>query len=352
MVIEIPKIKSNPAFFNQPEFHQKIQDKDQKYVIDLIKSWLEAKQDFEFATSGSTGTPKKVLISRQILEYSTLQTMNYLQIGTGGHSLLCIPPNFIGGQMVVIRSILNNMILHVAKPTISLSHYPVQFKLASMIPAQIESILQRDSTIFNQFEHILIGGAPMSNQIEKMLQSIHTNCKFHITYGMTETASHIALRSPGEVGYKLLGDASIKTNEIGCLMIKGSVTNKRWIETSDLVNIKDDQTFEWLGRADFIINSGGIKINPETVELKLSEKFSDKLFFVTSIPHPVFGEQLVLVIAGPPFDFPDSYLTELSKYEKPKKIFWISKFEYTTSGKLDRINLRNKLLSIFKKNEN
>lgn len=340
MVFDIPKIKSNRAFFNRAEFHQKNQDKDQKYVIDLINDWLDGKQQFEFTTSGSTGTPKKLFISRQLLAYSAQQTLHYLNIQNGGNMLLCIPPHFIGGQMVIVRAIINAMTLHVIKPMLSLSDIGIHFRLASMVPAQIESILKNDPELFNQFDNILIGGAPLSIQIEKILQSLKTKCQFHITYGMTETASHIALRNPGELNYKLIGDITMKTNESDCLMIKGTVTNNEWLVTNDIVSIKDNQTFEWLGRADFVINSGGIKINPEVVELKLSFQLKEKDYFITSLPHEIFGEQVVLVIQGAPFDLPASLFGDLSKYEKPKQVLWISKFNYTKSGKLDRIMTR------------
>ncbi|MBK6965975.1 MAG: hypothetical protein IPH20_19130 [Bacteroidales bacterium] len=38
------------------------------------------------------------------------------------------------------------------------------------------------------------------------------------------------------------------------------------VNTSDLVNITSPGSFRWLGRADHVINCGGIKLIPEVIE--------------------------------------------------------------------------------------
>ncbi len=58
-----------------------------------------------------------------------------------------------------------------------------------------------------------------------------------------------------------------------------------------------DTEFEWLGRYDSIINSGGVKLIPERIEEKLSAIIKDR-FFVAGIPDEILGEKLVLIIEG------------------------------------------------------
>ena len=55
--------------------------------------------------------------------------------------------------------------------------------------------------------------------------------------------------------------------------------------------------FQWKGRFDLVVNSGGIKLHPEAIERKLAPHIPYR-FFVVGIPDKVLGERLVLVIEG------------------------------------------------------
>jgi O-succinylbenzoic acid--CoA ligase len=100
------------------------------------------------------------------------------------------------------------------------------------------------------------------------------------------------------------------------------------------VSVIDATHFEWLGRYDNIINSGGIKLIPEQIEKKLSQ-FIPNSFFTTGLPDKKLGEKLVLIIEGNPIDLPD-FSSMLSKYEIPKEIFYLKQFIRTNSGKIKR----------------
>lgn len=99
----------------------------------------------------------------------------------------------------------------------------------------------------------------------------------------------------------------------------------------------------WLGRVDFVINSGGIKIQAEALEKKIEKYFRDqkqeKRFFIAGMPDEKLGEKVCLFIEGDEVDieFLKSNLKRLlSKYEVPKEIFISRKFYLTESGKVDR----------------
>jgi len=88
----------------------------------------------------------------------------------------------------------------------------------------------------------------------------------------------------------------------------------------------------------------GVKIHPEEVEKKLQPIILHR-FFVTSLPDDALGEKLILLVET---EFNEEQLfhlqqeikesTELNKFEKPKKIYFIEKFEETHTGKVNRIN--------------
>ena len=105
--------------------------------------------------------------------------------------------------------------------------------------------------------------------------------------------------------------------------------------TNDLINLVGERQFVLVGRIDNVINSGGIKLIPEKIEDKLSQKIHSR-FFVAGMPDIILGEKLVLVIEGEKQILDDSIFDELDKYEKPKEFFYVSKFAETDNGKVKR----------------
>jgi o-succinylbenzoate---CoA ligase len=93
--------------------------------------------------------------------------------------------------------------------------------------------------------------------------------------------------------------------------------------------------FSYLGRLDNVVNSGGIKLIPEQIEDKLSDKIESR-FFVTGIPDNDLGEKLILVIEGNKYEVNDNIFNQLSKHQKPKEIVFVSKFQETENGKILR----------------
>ncbi len=90
-----------------------------------------------------------------------------------------------------------------------------------------------------------------------------------------------------------------------------------------------------------MINTGGHKVHAETVEAQLAGQLQEP-FFITGLPHPSLGEQVVLVIEGDESERKLNFQT-LHPYEKPKKIIFVPKFTYTASGKTDRNGTLNSL---------
>jgi len=169
-----------------------------------------------------------------------------------------------------------------------------------------------------------------------------------MTYGMTETASHIAIRELSgnrrSDFYSCLPGISVDLNEKNCLKIHVPEIAEP-IRTNDLALILPDNRFRILGRADSVIISGGIKYQPEAIEKKL-EGIINRRFVVSSVPDKKLGEKLVLVIEGEPFE-PDHLQEQIKKlltaYEQPKTILFFKELPETTSGKLKRTEIKNLL---------
>ena len=294
----------------------------------------EGLTDFSFQSSGSTGTPKKITLSKDQLIQSAKTTLSYFSIKPDARFLLCIHPQFIGGAMQIVRAFVNQGQLDVLTPQRILDLDHTKYDLVSMVPLQLNKLYKDLKSHLNNFNHLLIGGAMLDPQLEEKIAAdplIIAN--IYTTYGMTETASHIAVKRLGSPIFKRIGHLKISKNNSSCLKIKGLITKNQWLQTQDIVELIDENTFKWLGRQDYVINSGGLKVHPENIEHHLNKQTNQSLM-ITFLHDEVLGQKVVLLLEGaliPTFDY-----SSLHPYEKPKKTLNIKKFIYTKNGKIDR----------------
>jgi O-succinylbenzoic acid--CoA ligase len=90
-----------------------------------------------------------------------------------------------------------------------------------------------------------------------------------------------------------------------------------------------------------MINTGGIKLFPERIEEKLSE-YIKLPFMITSEKDAELGERVVLIFENREgAEIPNYSLafSTLDKYERPKKVYTISRFPYTETGKIKRADV-------------
>ena len=109
-----------------------------------------------------------------------------------------------------------------------------------------------------------------------------------------------------------------------------------------MVDLISENSFEWLGRFDSIINSGGVKLIPELIESKISKIVSCN-FFLIGVKDSYLGEKLALVIEAVGTSiFEKSEIknflkkARLGPFEIPKEIHFVSEFEMTETGKIRR----------------
>ncbi|HEY4650829.1 MAG TPA: AMP-binding protein [Pontibacter sp.] len=330
-------------------------------TLEFCRSWLTGVQEFPIQTSGSTGTPKTITLTRQQLEDSARKTIQILNLQPGDTALVCLNTEYIAGMMMLARGFMAEMHMQVVDPIsnpMKLVPEDTPIEFASFVPMQLQKILQ-DTPEFvpqlNRMKGILLGGAPINFTLQRELQQL-TAPVYH-TYGMTETASHIALRllnGPGAAEYyNALENIALGFDNRGCLTIKGDVTNHELIVTNDLVELLTPTRFRWIGRVDNTINSGGVKVQSEMVEVAVAEALSDldpmPRFFVASQPDELLGERIVLILESEPFteeqekDLKARLKQLLKKFERPKKYYYCPAFPETATGKVSRQRTLRKL---------
>jgi O-succinylbenzoic acid--CoA ligase len=117
------------------------------------------------------------------------------------------------------------------------------------------------------------------------------------------------------------------------------------IQTNDLIERISGNQFSWLGRADFVVNSGGVKLHPELIEQKaekaIQDLFQSSRFFFFGEKDSKLGERLVLIIESVANQDAEEKLVErlgmiLGKYEVPKAVYFSPTFVLTPNGKVNR----------------
>jgi O-succinylbenzoic acid--CoA ligase len=319
-------------------------------AYDFIKAWKSGQNTFILQTSGSTGQPKPITVTRNQLTASAHMTGRALNLNAGTRALVCLNVAYIAGLMMLVRGIELGWELTVVEPSANplLNEGSSEFDFIAMVPMQLLEILDHPLTtsILEHTGMILLGGAPVSISLQKRIEPL--KIPVFQSYGMTETVSHIALKQLNGLNasnhYTFLPDITHGTDERGCLFISGTVTNGAVIQTNDIVAISGNQ-FEWIGRADNIINSGGVKIFLDQVESRIAD-----VFYVLGIANAFFtwhqndekwGQKLVLVIEGSVVDFTKEQLTieirkKVSAYETPKDIYFVERFSKTPTDKVDK----------------
>ncbi len=318
-------------------FHEKDFMDHEIGVIELVKKWKSKDDHLIFKTSGSTSAPKVVKLTKQQMRKSAEFTMGFIDPKRElKKCILCISPEYIGGAMLMIRALIYNLDLIVLKPT-SIPKIDHTKSLVSMVPLQVMNALDDDESALDNVHTLLIGGANLPRNYQDLLSQRNVNA--YATYGMTETASNVALRhvASGNSHFKIIGDSAISTDQRGCLKIKGTVTNHEWIQTNDAVKLLDDKTFIWIGRADFVINSGGYKINPESIEEELRSQIDHPILIVPKNDKSLGQKVVMLIESKEPIKIPDNIYFNIHPFAKPKIIQFVNDFIYTENGKIDRL---------------
>ena len=157
---------------------------------------------------------------------------------------------------------------------------------------------------------------------------------------MTETLSHVAMRRlngpEASEYYEPFPSVRLSLSPDQTLVIDAPLVCDGPLVTNDVVDLQPDGRFRVIGRKDNIINSGGVKIQIETVEAKL-RPFLTAPFAITALPDPKFGEAIVLLTTAAATAFPPE---ALDRYERPKQILRVEAIPMTGSGKIDRAACR------------
>lgn len=300
-------------------------------IKDFLKEWYSA-DDFVIAhTSGSTGIPKHIKLLKRDMVASAEATNRFF--GITGDSVLVSPlsTDYIAGKMMVVRAEIAGCRL-IEIPVSNHIELPCAADLLPVVPSQIPSILENPDAD-RMIRNLLIGGAPLSDKLAQAVKSRGINA--WLGYGMTETCSHVALRKVGEDAvFTAMPGVEFQTDARECLVIRSNKYSWGELVTNDVVRLIDKHRFEWIGRFDNVINSGGIKIHLESLEREISTLLPGlPEFYLVGVPDEKWGTALAMVAVNPPADIMEKLkATFPDKKKLPKKIFVVNNLPVTANG--------------------
>lgn len=241
------------------------------------------------STSGSTGLPKHTMLSAAALHASVHGTHEVL--AGPGRWLLALPPYHVAGIQVLVRSVLGAgppVVMDLthgftargfvqAAQIMPFGDHPAYL---SLVPAQLTRLLGHPgaTAALARFDAVLCGGAATSPGLSD--RALAEGVPLVATYGMTETCGgcvydgsplpdvqvhidndrHVVLGGP-TVAHGYLADPARTADHFHT-----DADGVRWFRTDDLGQIDDDGQLHITGRADDLINTGGVKVAPGPVE--------------------------------------------------------------------------------------
>ena len=286
------------------------------------------------ATSGTTGTPKGVVHTHDTILASAIRTSEMLDVTDIDHWLCCIPVAHIGGLSVVMRALLTNtkLTVHPAFDAAAVTNAANNgVTLVSLVLAAMRRIEP------SLFRAIVLGGAAPPKSLPPNVFP---------TYGMTETGSGIVY------GNKTLRDVNIRISASDEIQVQSPTlfrcyrdgTDPKvngWFNTGDSGEIVDG-VLRVHGRISEVINSGGEKIWPASVEAVIRNHEHVRDVRVFGEPDPEWGERLVAEIelrgnTQPSLDeLRDFVKASLPAFAAPRRLQVVKEIERTASGKIRR----------------
>ena len=320
----------------------------------FLESWFDDSETLSINTSGSTGIPKPIVVRKQNMIESARLTCEFLQLQPGNVAFLCMPLQYIAGKMMIVRALVAQLDLRWQVPCGNpLAEVDYHIHFTAMVPSQVYNIL-RDTTTEQrllQIDNLIIGGGAISRELENDLRNFPGN--IYSTYGMTETLSHIALRKINEPNaqeyYHPFPSVNLSLDSDSTLIINAPLLCEETLKTNDIVCIKNNGSFEVIGRKDNIINSGGVKIQIEEVEKHLAQ-YIQSAFAITSAPNNKWGEEIILLVEDDDGNIDDykKYILNLPKYWQPHYIYFVNQIPQTETRKTNRTACKQLALSKIK----
>lgn len=307
----------------------------------FLNQWFNSEPYVVAQTSGSTGKPKDILLPKQQMEASAKATNSFFGLDDTSVFHCPLSASYIAGKMMLVRALVAHGTCIMEDPSNHPAFMPCD--LLAIVPTQVDHLFKHPH-LAPLIKNIIIGGSALSGIRARKL--VETGFHAFETYGMTETCSHVALRevATSESNFIALPGITFRLTDGSRLVINAPALGIEGLVTNDVAELTGPNQFRLLGRADNVINSGGIKLHPEVIERKIHAFAPDDFppFYLTGIPDEKWGQALQMVVEQASA-FSLTHIKSLLRHNlpphlMPKSILILKQLPRTATGKLVRKN--------------
>ncbi|WOX16628.1 long-chain fatty acid--CoA ligase (plasmid) [Streptomyces sp. N50] len=337
-------------------------------------------------TSGTTAEPKAALLRHRHLLAYVLNTQEFASAEEGDAALVAVPPYHVAGLM----NLLTN--LYSGRRLVYLSAFDAgewletarseQVTHALVVPTMLARIVAEvpsDDAGTPTLRSLAYGGARTPRPVVERALQIFPGTGFVNAYGLTETASSVAVLGPddhrealaasdpavrdrlGSVGRPLPGveieirdddGKPVRAGETGFVFVRGdqisgeyggrsALDAEGWFPTRDRGRLDADGYLFIEGRADDTIIRGGENIAPAEIEDVLVAHPGIVEAAVIGVPDPEWGQRIVAVVVGEgdPAEVRQWVKDRLRSSKTPDAIVFRAELPKTETGKLLRRTL-------------
>lgn len=338
-------------------------------------------------TTGTTGVPKGVVLTNGNEGQAVENINSFIGNTADDIELLALPISHSfglgrircvlskGGTLVILGSFASMKKFYGAMEKYGVTGF-------GMVPASWSYISKmsgdRIGKFTDQLKYIEIGSAPMPLTEKKRLMTLLPDTKICMHYGLTEASRSAFISFHDEEDHlETTGRPSpnceiaifnekgekLRTDEDGEVCVKGDhVCSGYWqdeekytedfhsgyFRTGDWGCLDKDGYLHLKSRTKEMINVGGKKVSPMEVEEVLESFEGISEAACVGSPDPVMGEVVVAFVTVPiDKDMETDIIKEMSvrleNYKVPVSIKYIEALPKTSSGKLQRLKLKERL---------
>ncbi|RAY17079.1 long-chain fatty acid--CoA ligase [Actinomadura craniellae] len=334
-------------------------------------------------TSGTTSAPKAaVLRHRHLLAY-VLNTLDFASAGEDEAALVALPPYHIAGMANLLTNIYTGRrVVYMAAfdagewlETVRRERITHTLLVPTML-SRIVAEVRGDDAGTPTLRTLAYGGARTPRPILERALQVFPGVGFVNAYGLTETASSVAVLGPGDhrkslasddpqvrarlgsVGRALPGiEFQIRADdgtpagpgETGLVFVRGEQISGEyggrsvldadgWFATRDRGRLDAGGYLFIEGRADDTIIRGGENIAPAEIEDVLLAHPGIAEAAVLGLPDPEWGQRLVAVVvgAGDPAEIRQWVKDRLRSAKTPDTVVFRAELPKTDTGKILR----------------
>jgi O-succinylbenzoic acid--CoA ligase len=320
-------------------------------VVASLRDWLGATDapPLVVETSGSTGAPKRVLLPRDAVLASVAATAR--RLGGAGRWALVLPPTYVAGVQVVVRSLVAG-------------HEPVvdgwadvrgSARYTSVVPTQLHRLLdsRADVAALAAMDAVLLGGGPIHPAMRQRAES--AGIRVVATYGMAETCGGCVYDGYALDGVALAIGADGRIRIRGPMLFAGydgdsaataEALEDGWFLTADTGRLDEDGRLQVLGRLDDVVISGGVNVPTPAVAARLRKHPDVTDAAVVGVPDEEWGHRVVaFVVSTSATDLQGLRAWVAAVHPRswaPRDVVVVDALPLLPNGKVDRLALQSR----------